>query len=131
LTDFNQQMTAENWDSWMSAFEPQDVFLMLPRFRVEVDLLLDEAIKALGMGTAFGQGADFTNLVTPGPGFISQVVHKTFIQVDESGTEAASAAAVEFKKGGSTRMVFDRPFFYAIRDQETGSLLFCGAVLEP
>jgi serine protease inhibitor len=131
LTSFTQQLSPENWEAWMSAFEPQEVFLMLPRFQIEVDLLLDETLKDLGMEVAFGQGADFTNLVTPGPGFISQVVHKTVIQVDETGTEGASAAVVEFKKGGAAQMVFDRPFFYAIRDQRTGSLLFVGSILEP
>jgi serpin B len=66
-----------------------------------------------------------------GPVFISDVLHKAFVAVDEQGTEAAAATAVIMKRGRIFRFVADRPFLLLIRDRPTGALLFCGRLLDP
>ena len=85
----------------------------------------------MGMPTAFG-GADFSGLTqSPNGLYISAVLHKGFIEVNEEGTEAAAATAVI--KTESLRPMFNgnRPFIYLIRDNKTGSILFMGRVMDP
>jgi serpin B len=82
------------------------------------------------MGAAFDSGADFSRMAS-GHAFISAVRQATYLEVHEEGTEAASAAIVEVKKGPGTSVVFNRPFFCAIVDNTTGLVLFMGAVVDP
>jgi len=116
----------------------QPVRVELPRFRIESAFSLGPTLSALGMPLAFDPGAaDFSGLSTT-PMFISAVIHKTFLAVDESGTEAAAATAVIM---GETRAYMeppeftsfrvDRPFLVAIGAFDQGTLLFMGRVLEP
>jgi serpin B len=117
----------------VQAMEPRDVWLFLPRFRVESLLLLLSALKSLGMRTAFGPDADFTR-VSSEPGFqVGQIVHKTFVNVDESGTEAAGATSSTFIGAVYERVEVrvDRPFLFLIRDANTGTVLFMGRVVDP
>jgi len=77
--------------------------------------------------------ADFAEM-TPPPAFISKVKHKTFLEVNEEGTEAAAATVVRMLMGGPSQefnMIVDRPFFCAIRDNETGTLLFMSSIVDP
>ena len=141
LDQFEQDLTPENWDMWMKnfGFTPGDV--MLPRFKVEWESSLKEALKALGMAEAFDPGrADFSLIAEPQLGnrlFISQVKHKTFCEVNEEGTEAAAVTSVVGSVTSVQQprerfsMKVDRPFFFAIRDNLTGVLLFMGSVTNP
>lgn len=111
------------------------VEVFLPRFRTESRLRLDEALKALGMEEAFSEGADFSGIDGTEDLFISAVLHQAWIEVDETGTEAAAATAVGI---GVTAVpappaVFraDRPFTYLIRDRESGAVLFWGRFDSP
>ena len=136
--------SAANWSRWLGELradpEPVEVTLTLPRFRLEWGQDLTPALRALGLGAALEPGADFTALgFAPGaPGFIGQIAHKTYLSVDEHGTEAAGATAL-FMAGGAPdrrplRQVVvraDRPFGYAILDNETATILFAGAVYRP
>ena len=141
LDQFEQNLTSENWDTWMKsfAFKPGD--LMLPRFKVEWELKLNEALKALGMADAFDpQRANFSQITPVSANnnlFISEVKHKSWGEVNEEGTVAAAATSVT---GTLTSiqppqqrfvMKVDRPFFFAIRDNRTGVLLFIGSVTNP
>lgn len=139
LEAFQQQLTAENWNRWLPLFTPKYGSFSLPRFTLEYEKTLNDGLKNLGMGIAFEGGrADFSAMVPQDSRqdiYISEVKHKTFIQVDEVGTEAAAVTSVEV---GLTSMPqydfnleFDRPFFYAIHDSETGTILFMGAVHNP
>jgi len=114
----------------------------LPRFKVEYEKQLNEALTRRGMGIAFdGERADFRLMAeTMENIFISQVKHKTYIDVNEEGTEAAAATSVEMKTTAAPmeedepppfEMIVDRPFILAIRDDQTGALLFLGAIVEP
>ena len=116
----------------MSRFHEMEGNVVLPRFKVEYGADLLPNLVARG-GQEFA-GEDFLGM-GGGPLVISKVIHKTFVEVNEEGTEAAAATAVVMAMGiGLVRrfsMIIDRPFFCAVRDNETGTLLFMGFVLDP
>ena len=90
---------------------------------------LNDTLKALGMEIAFGGGADFSGM---GPSlFISEVRHKTFVEVNEEGTEAAAVTVVVGVESVPPSFIVDRPFFFAIHDHRTKTILFMGVVFEP
>jgi serpin B len=114
----------------------QKVLLGLPRFRVETKAKLADILKTLGMTSAFVFGqADFSGMDGTHNLYISEVIHKAFIDVAEKGTEAAAATAVVMKAGAAPpsglAIYADRPFLYFLRDQPTGAILFMGRVLDP
>jgi serine protease inhibitor len=131
---FQALLTAENWRSWMSQFYEMKGDIVLPRFKVEYGKSLKDTLVALGMDDAFSSNANFEGMGV-GALTISEVIHKAVIEVNEEGTEAAAATAVVMTKGigvmSRFSMIVDRPFFYAIRDNQTGALLFMGFVLNP
>jgi serine protease inhibitor len=139
LPQFLKGLTASNWDNWMRSFRKRDGDILLPRFRVEYESELSDALKALGMAVAFDKSrADFSGMIESSErAFINRVKHKTFVEVNEEGTEAAAATSAEVSVTSAQppverfRMVVDRPFFCAIRDDETGAVLFLGAVNSP
>ncbi|MFH7030719.1 MAG: serpin family protein [Heteroscytonema crispum UTEX LB 1556] len=134
LQAFYQNLNAENWEKWMAQFNKRQGFIRLPRFQMDYDITLNNALTALGMGEAFSDKANFSAM---GKNFkISEVKHKTFVEVNEEGTEAAAATSVGIVTLSAPvnepfRMIVDRPFFCAIRDNRTGSLLFMGSIVEP
>jgi serpin B len=138
LDAFLANLNAENWESWMSQFGNMKGDIVLPRFKLEYEAVLNDALKALGMEMAFNrQRANFSGISAISPEaniFIDQVRHKTFLEVNEEGTEAAAATSVGIGITAiqeSFRLVIDRPFFCAIRDNKTGAILFMGAIVEP
>ena len=131
LDEFLGELNAENWASWLSQFhEVRDNSMMiLPRFKLEYEVKLNDTLKALGMEIAFDGGADFTGM---GPSlFISEVRHKTFVEVNEEGTEAAAVTVVVGVESAPPSFIVDRPFFFAIYDEGTKTILFMGIVVEP
>lgn len=139
LKEFQKNLTAENWDSWMQEFAKTKGEIAVPRFRVEYEIGLNDALKALGMGIAFDPDrANFSGIIQSSENvFISRVKHKTFAEVNEEGTEAAAATSVEMSVTSAMqprktfRMIVDRPFFCAIRDNRTGTMLFIGSIVDP
>ena len=129
LDKFLKDLNAENWEGWIAQLQERRQTMMLPRFKLEYEIRLNDALEALGMGIAFGGGADFSGM---GPSlFISEVRHKTFVEVNEEGTEAAAVTAVVGVKSLPPAFRVDRPFFFAIYDAETETILFMGTVTEP
>jgi serpin B len=131
-----QALTAASLQATIAASTIENISLSLPRFRSTSKLLLKEALIAMGMPTAFAAGrADFSGIDDTKLLFIGQVVHQTFINVDERGTEAAAATAVVVMDTGRpaepTELAIDRPFLYVIRDLRNGSILFIGRVMDP
>ena len=118
----------------MTQFSKQKGFIRLPRFKSEYDVTLNDSLKTLGMEEAFSNKANFSGM---GKNFnISQVKHKTFVEVNEEGTEAAAVTSVGVSITSSPinppfRMIVDRPFFCAIRDNQTGRVLFMGSIIDP
>ncbi|MBD2449610.1 serpin family protein [Nostoc sp. FACHB-152] len=136
LKTFYQNLNAENWEKWLAKFQNRDGFIRLPRFKTDYEVTLNDALKALGMQVAFSNQANFSGI---GENLaISNVKHKTFVEVNEEGTEAAAATSVGITLTSAVinplppfRMVVNRPFFCAIRDNQTGSILFMGSILQP
>jgi serpin B len=123
-----------------------DVRLKLPKFKLEPPLLrAGDALRALGMQTAFNRpegSANFDRMAPRRPDdylFISEVFHKTFLALDEHGTEAAAATAVVMMRATSIvvdppepiDVTVDRPFLFAIQQRSTGACLFLGRVVDP
>jgi serine protease inhibitor len=139
LAQLCQTLTPENWDAWLSQLHSREGTIKLPRFRTECDFKLNDSLKALGMADAFDPArADFTAMSPQAPPlWIDEVKHKTFVEVNELGTEAAAATSVGMAMSAKMPpaapfvMVVDRPFLCAIRDNATGALLFLGAIIEP
>jgi serpin B len=128
---FLSELSHSQWVKWMSKFEPQEVMVRMPQFQINSSTSVKDALESLGMSLAFSDQADFSNLATGGA-FIGDVLHTTSIEVDETGTTAAAASAVEILKGEPSKsLVFDRPFFFAIVDEASGMVLFMGTVVEP
>jgi serpin B len=123
----------ESWSALASRFEERDVALLLPRFRVEYGRKLKEDLAALGMGIAFDASADFSRIadVAPDRLYITRVDQKTFVEVNEEGTEAAAATAVGVGRTSApvpVEMRVDRPFAFAIRERLSGAVLFLGVM---
>jgi serine protease inhibitor len=134
--DIISVMNPEIWAGWMNSFSKQNINLSLPKFKLEYEELLNDVLKKLGMGIALESGADFSNINPFEPLSISFVKHKTFIDVNEEGTEAAAVTVVGIEVtsiGGDTPYVFNvnRPFVFAIRERDTGAIIFLGKVNEP
>jgi serpin B len=118
----------------------QRVNLSLPKFRMETEYRLPQTLSAMGMPTAFTEGAaDFSGMDGTTNLFISDIIHKAFIDVNENGTEAAAATAVVvdlvMAPSGTSPPVpefrADHPFVLLIQDKETGTILFIGRVVNP
>ena len=141
LEAFFNNLTYENWQRWMGMFSEMEGDIILPRFKIDYEITLNETLQNLGMPTAFNPNrADFKRIFKfPQPVYISKVKHKTFVEVNEEGTEAAAVTFAGMELGAIEApppperfsMVVDRPFFCAIRDNKTGTVLFMGAIVEP
>jgi len=133
-----RRLDAGSWQSWIRQMHTTYLTLFLPRFQVAYSVKLKEQLAALGMGSAFTSDADFGPMGLPTGTAISQVLHKAIMQVDEQGTVAAAVTVVEMEPTAAapppapTVVVrVDSPFFCAIRDNLTGTLLFAGAIYAP
>jgi serpin B len=134
--EIESSLDFETASAIMSSLQPTSVTLALPKFTFESEFGLADQLKALGMTDAFDPDqADFSGMTDRNDLFISAVLHKAFVAVDEKGTEAAAATAVIV--GVTSAPVFevtlsiDRPFIFLIRDIPTGQILFVGRVLNP
>lgn len=139
LRAFRRELGHKSWDAWIRHFRQAEGTIVLPRFKLAYEVTLNDALKALGMGIAFdGRRADFSAMVAdrkPNAN-IDEVKHKTFVEVNEEGTEAAAVTSIGMMRTSmmpqrSFSMVVDRPFFCAIRDNQTGALLFLGSIVDP
>ena len=122
----------------LAAAEEERVLLRLPKFEAEWGGELSDALAAMGLETAFDPDrADFSALGTApdGPLYVSSVVHKARIEVNEKGTEAAAATVVGVDGAAAPtdyrELVLDRPFCYAVVDLERGVPLFLGTFERP
>jgi len=131
---FEALFDAAQYESIISGLESQPVTLQIPRFEASYDASLVDPLSALGMTEPFVAGAaDFSGIDGTHDLFISDVVHKAWVSVDEAGTEAAAAAAVIMPTGGAgapVTLTVDRPFLLVIRDIPTNTILFLGRIVE-
>jgi serpin B len=136
LQDVMENLNKENWKSWMENFSERNVNIQLPKFKYEYEIKLNDILSEMGMGIAFTGGADFTGINKNADLYIDYVKHKSFIEVNEEGTEAAAVTVVAVNRlsaggGGSISFNANRPFLFAISEKSTGAILFVGTVKNP
>jgi serpin B len=134
---FKEQFTPDNWSSWLSGFANKRVNLAIPKYKVEFKTELSASLKTMGMASAFGDKADFSKMFADQRANISRVLQKTYMDVNEEGTEAAAVTAVIMATSAMRieeppiDFVVDRPFVVALVDQPTGEILFMGSIVDP
>ncbi len=133
LAGLAERLAAARWSEWMDGFERRERFQVgLPRFELEWESSLKATLQAMGMEVPFEAGlADFSDMFEGGGPWIGEVLQKTFLRVDEEGTEAAAATSVVMIESMPPSLVFDRPFFLAIYDHATETVLFLGQITDP
>ncbi len=133
LDKFLPSLNHDYVESCRNSVRPREVDLSLPRFELNDEQNLNSALMNLGMQKAFGKGAEFD--IVNDSIYISDVVQKTFMKVDEKGTEAAAATAVlmmtECAGPEPIKFEVNRPFVSLVRDAETGTVLFISGVKKP
>jgi len=137
LQEIIDKLDKENWETWMESFqETEKVDIKFPRFKYEYDITMNDVLAEMGMGVAFTGAADFTGINQDGNLFIDFVKHKSFIEVNEEGTEAAAVTVVAIALTAMPQQqkvpfYVNRPFLYAITEKSTGAILFMGTVKNP
>ena len=129
-------LSADFLSGVLDGLEMQHVDLTVPKFTFESEFGLSQTLAEMGMADAFGEAADFSGMTGGRDLFISDVIHKAFVAVDEEGTEAAAATAVIMAEMAmmpqeAVEMRLDHPFLFFIRDDDSGTILFAGRVLNP
>jgi len=128
-------MDEERWDQITGSLSDSDVILSMPKYKMEYGVkLLNDVLTDMGMGIAFDMRADFSN-ISEGI-FISRVMHKAVIEVNEKGSEAAAVTVVEMAESAMpveeiVEFRVNRPFIFTISDDRTGAILFMGKVMDP
>jgi serpin B len=138
LKALENSLTQKHLNDWLAQVSPHEVNVFLPKFKMTQEFGLARTLQAMGMTAAFSPPrADFSDMDGAKDLYISAVVHKAFVEVNEEGTEAAAATAVGVSRSAMQRpqpMPFfraDHPFLFLIRDTHSGSILFMGRVTNP
>ena len=130
VEQLEQQLTPENLQKWLSSVrEGGNVKIWLPKFKVDSGIELSDVLSSMGMAIAFSKTADFSGISPKKELSISKIIHKTFVDVDELGTEAAATTGVLMARGGSGQFRADHPFLFLIRDNRSESILFVGRMV--
>lgn len=131
--DVISMMSSENVNDWISKLSEQKKEVFLPKFEFKFDNSLVDELTALGMTDAFND-ADLSGISDAAKLVISEVMHKTYIKVDERGTEAAAVTGITIELTSmpvDNSFRVDHPFVFAIREKDTQSILFIGKVMDP
>ncbi len=135
--DLIKELSTENWKKWMGDFEQKDpVIVTMPRFKFAFETKLKTVLSEMGMEKAFqAKVADFSK-ISDQDLYISSAIHKSFIDVNENGTEAAAVTAITMSTTSidptpKTYFTVNRPFVFAITEKDTGAILFVGEVQNP
>ena len=148
IAAIEKKLTPAALAAWIGKGIKRKTHVFVPKFKLETKYMMNDTLKAMGMVRAFTDprmpnGADFTGMcASTDPRlklYITKVIHKAFVEVNEKGTEAAAATAVMMAVATSVRMTTpftptfkaDRPFLFIIRDKNTGSILFMGRMMNP
>lgn len=138
LPELERRLSVENLSRWESALTPREIDVSLPKFKITSTIRLDKILSAMGMVDAFiPNKADFSGMDgKPGWLFIGAVLHRSYVDVNEEGTEAAAATVLEGPLAApipKSPLVFraDHPFLFLIRENKSGALLFLGKVVDP
>jgi serpin B len=132
IDELAASLTSETWDEWTAKLRPVELDLFLPRFEIDYFSSLRSVLVDMGMTDAFSNAADFSRINSDQELFISNVLHKTVLKVNEEGTEAAAVTAVEMRAtsvGEEVIFRVDHPFILAIREKNSGAILFAGKIM--
>ena len=130
------ELSNQSWNSLTSNLSPDTGDIFLPRFKLEYKTELNKPLEEMGMGIAFSEWANFSKMRSQNDIFISKVIHKSFVEVNEEGTEAAAVTVVEvsFTSIGENHgfsMLINRPFLFVIRENLSGAIMFIGKIVNP
>jgi serine protease inhibitor len=133
------ELSTASWqDDVLSQFEDREGTLVFPKFKVNYDVELNQPLESLGMKRVFDPRAADFSAMTDEPLFVSEVKQKSFVEVNEEGTEAAAVTGISVTAVGAMpvpqepfEMFVDRPFFFVIVDERTQSILFMGVISNP
>ena len=135
LPDLEQKLTADNLRAWLAKLDQansHETWVTLPRFTTTQSFNLVKELQSLGMTSAFKGNADFSGMEATTNLFVSDVIHKAFVEVNESGTEAAAVTlSIALSKGMAGHFIVDHPFIFLIRENGSGSILFVGRIVDP
>ncbi|HUW19199.1 MAG TPA: serpin family protein [Sedimentisphaerales bacterium] len=136
LNEFEKELTIDSLSKWLGELRTREVIVSVPKFQMSRQFGLAGILESMGMTDAFSPRADFSGISGNKDLFISAVIHKAYVDVNEEGTEAAAATGIVMKLtavGPSRTPVFraDHPFVFLIRDNHSGSILFIGRTVNP
>jgi serpin B len=136
LAELEALLTAENLRVWLASLQKRKVMVYVPRFRMDAQFSLKNTLELMGMPNPFQPGiADFSGIDGTGMLYISAVIHKAFVDVNEEGSEAAAATGVVIGftsvPAAPTEFRADHPFIFLIREKASGSILFLGRLVDP
>ena len=136
VDDFISSMNPTDWENWISSIKQTDLTANIPKFSFEYEIPLKKILANMGMNEAFGSSANFANINEKENLFISEVFHKTFVDVSEKGTEAAAVTNIVIKEMSldiepPIVVEINRPFVFAIVEKQTDAIVFLGKVLNP
>jgi len=136
LSDFENEIDEQKLRGWLNGMSPTRLIISLPRFKIVSAFAFDELLAKLGMTAPFSDNADFSKI----DGFqdlkLSRIVQKTYIMVNEKGTEAAAATGIigvtkSVESGKSEIFLANHPFMFFIVDKTSGGIIFMGKVTQP
>lgn len=137
IDEFVKNLTWEEYEKHIEEMKNREGTIKLPKLKIEFGGDILETLEALGLKIAISDAADFSKMANNSLA-INEVIHKTYIDVDETGTEAAAATAVGMRvtaipdnQDKPFKMIVDRPFYFTIQDNETKTIIFEGIVREP
>jgi serpin B len=130
LAELEKSLTPETLDELLSNLLVQKVEVVIPRFKVTAQFNMKKELTSLGLESLFGPSADLSGMDGAKGMYLSDVVHKAFVEVNEKGTEAAAATGAAGARSSAPLFKADRPFLFLIRDR-SGSILFLGRLVNP
>ena len=131
------ELDGDSWNAWLESYQKtEDVQVIMPKFKFDYEREMGPDLISMGLEEAFTNSADFSG-ISEIDLFISRVIHKTYIDVNEEGTEAAAVTAIVFETtsvgpgGGPIIVRFDKPFLFAITEKSSKSIVFIGKMMQP
>ncbi|RXQ90377.1 serpin family protein [Ancylomarina salipaludis] len=134
IADIVDQLNDSNWNQWMSSFSRPELNVHLPKFKFKYKQELNDVLIQLGLENPFSDAANFSGISKDSPLKVSRVIHQSFIEVNEEGTEAAAATVVQVgvtSAGPPNVIKLNKPFFFAIKEKQTNSIVFMGTLRKP
>ncbi|MBS3806247.1 MAG: serpin family protein [Bacteroidales bacterium] len=134
MPKLESKMERSFYESLTDSIHKEEVGLSIPRFKLEAKYQLNDPLRQMGMKSAFNGNADFSGMTGDKDLYISDIVHQSYVEVHEKGTEAAAATGVVMRKTAivkSHSFIADHPFLFMIRDQQTHAILFMGKLRYP